>query len=437
MSSKRSIDGKMTRMREAVGFRSLPLLLLMAYAILCLVPGIGFAQNLIQNGSFEDETVTEGANAASSELGTSHYPAEGDGWGRYTVAGWSRDSSVWYVRDDWGDDAFPDGNGAYRIGGYTAGPQVLAQEGVSLTAGTRYRLKFDMWGENAGDPMPLDVRLTYGHGGGANILAENAGTGLLVVDGETTDGNDGSVESVTKDFMATVSDANYAIQLFADGTGLNNRHIWIDNIVLEESGAGYEIQNGSFEDDAASTNFTFQSTGGSELPGGVARYAGHEWGYYTASYWSRDDKVWHVHEYQESFPDGDYAYMIDADGSGSEVLAQGGLYLEAGKRYRLTFAMWGTGFASPVLDVRLAYECADITDETSGTGAVLLLEDRTTNGTDGDYENVTVDFVPTVTDADYALQFIGSPDDGTSADHLWIDNIQIEWLPTGTLISIR
>jgi hypothetical protein len=109
--------------------------------------------------------------------------------------------------------------------------------------------------------------------------------------------------------MATVSDANYAIQLFADGTGTDNRHIWIDNIVLEETGPGYEIRNGSFEDDAASTNFTFQSTGGSELPGGVARYAGHEWGDFTASYWSKDSRVWHVYEYQERFPDGDHLWI--------------------------------------------------------------------------------------------------------------------------------
>lgn len=278
-------------------------------------------------------------------------------------------------------------------------------------------------GSNTDTYYARDNGLSYAANGGYTIsMDDNIGDGWT----------DANVIKFTGFTGSTLTIDDPAYPGVPGGSG--NWKVYIQGIQIRA--LTYEIQNGSFENDAASTNFTLQSTGGSELGGGDARYAGHEWGYYTASDWSKDNRVWHVHEYQESFPDGDYAYIIDGAHSGEQdVLAQGGLYLEAGKLYRLTFAMWGGGFATQELDVRFTYGSADITDENSGTG-VLVLDEKFTDGTDADYENVTVDFVPTVTDFDYALQFIGSSSTGDSG-HIWIDNVQIEWLPSGTLIAIQ
>jgi autotransporter-associated beta strand protein len=179
------------------------------------------------------------------------------------------------------------------------------------------------------------------------------------------------------------------------------------------------IQNGSFENDGSGT-FT---TSDSELPG-TAYYAGAAWGVYTATNWSKTSRVWFVTKGTESFPDGNYAYSLDgSDNGGKDVLAQGGLSLEAGKTYNLTFALWGPNTAlTEYLDVRFTYGYSSLTDPTSGTG-VLVLDNKTTVGNNGAFENVTVQFTPTVS-TNYALQFIADTDAGESdGDHIWMDNV--------------
>lgn len=183
------------------------------------------------------------------------------------------------------------------------------------------------------------------------------------------------------------------------------------------------LTNGSFEQDSVST---FDDSY-SELPG-TAKSAGSIGGYYTPSGWSRSSRIWLMEKGDETFPDGGYACKIDGNGNvgGKDVLAQGGLELQAGKTYRLTFAIWGGGLFSSTtekLDVRLTRGYSDITDSASGTG-VLILDDKTSVANDVMYETVTVQFTPAVTDSNYALQFFADSI-VYQDDHICIDNLAL------------
>lgn len=137
----------------------------------------------------------------------------------------------------------------------------------------------------------------------------------------------------------------------------------------------------------------------------------------------------------ETFPDGNYACKIDGNGAvgGKDVLAQGGLSLETGKTYRLTFDIWGVPPYSSVtekLDVRLTRDSSSLTDATSGTG-VFVLDDKTSVANDGLFESVTVNFTPSVTSTNYALQFFADNTEYKD-DHICIDNIVLAVTPPTT-----
>ena len=110
------------------------------------------------------------------------------------------------------------------------------------------------------------------------------------------------------------------------------------------------IRNGSFESPGAAIG----QPGGCEL--GSCNYAT-EWGDFAADEWSRDARVWYNTDSNPAatavFPDGDFAYCIDADAiNGTDKLWQSDLVLTQGVRYAFSVATWansGTG----ELDVNL------------------------------------------------------------------------------------
>lgn len=143
---------------------------------------------------------------------------------------WLRSSRTWLYEDTSGGN-FSTGSFAAALDARSdvGGIDVLAQTGLSLVAGETYTLSFDMWGMNDALTEGLDVRFTYGF---ADALLSTDGTGVTVLDEKTTVGNDGAIESVTVDFTPTVTNTNYAIQFFMDGSGTTNNHSYLDNIQL-------------------------------------------------------------------------------------------------------------------------------------------------------------------------------------------------------------
>ena len=91
----------------------------------------------------------------------------------------------------------------------------------------------------------------------------------------------------------------------------------------------------------------------------------------------------------------------------------------------MSFDLFGPGgAATDPLDVRFTHGFTDALDHTSGTG-VTVLSSKTTIGNDGAAETVTVTFTPTVTDANYALQFFVANNTDGSHFHPYIDNVQL------------
>lgn len=384
--------------------------------------------NLITNASFEaDGSAT--FNDSDTEL-TGTAKNAGAFGGYFPVSSWSTTTRIWFLEK--GTETFPDGSYALQIDGNgdAGGIDVLAQGGLSLTAGKTYRLSFAIWGGNPSSTATekLDVRLTRDYG---SLTDPTSGTGVLVIDDKTSVvTTNGSFETVTVLFTPTVTSANYALQFFADNAIYKDDHICIDKVELTE--ATELIANGSFEDDVvAATDDSF-----SELPGD-AKNAGSIGGDYAVSAWSRSSRIWLMQKGTETFPDGNYAYKIDGngavDGSGAvgnkDILAQGGLPLFAGKTYRLSFAIWGGdqyAQTTEKLDVRLTRGYSNLLDPASGTG-VVILDDKTTDADDGLFETVTVDFTPAVTDT-YALQFFADTLNVYNDRHICIDKIALSAL---------
>jgi len=150
--------------------------------------------------------------------------------------------------------------------------------------------------------------------------------------------------------------------------------------------------------------------------------------------WSADNRIWYVHSTgTTAFPDGSWAVRIDSlylpavpGLDEKDVLAQSGLTLSAGITYQLSFAMWGEGSAVNKLSVRLTDDTANMLDETAGTDVINVLNGQTMIGNDGFYDTITATFTPTVSHT-YAIQFFNP--DGTG-DHIWIDNVNLDAVPT-------
>ena len=188
------------------------------------------ATPIIQNGSFEINTATLGAGwtGAPNELGANPEDASSA-----SVDSWLRSGRAWLYGNRGGADEtnFSAGDWAVALDARSdlSGIDVLAQTGLSLVAGSLYTLTFDMWGMGVATTEALDVRFTFGF---SDALVHTDGTGVTVLDEKTTVGNDGFFESVTVNFTPSVTDANYGLQFFMDGTGENNNHVYIDNVVL-------------------------------------------------------------------------------------------------------------------------------------------------------------------------------------------------------------
>ena len=407
--------------------------LLLSYALLCLGQAAVAATNLVQNGSFEENAASPGGwDGAQNELGAN--PEQPGTVANQATTGWSSTGRTWLYHNKGGDDEanFPDGDYAAALDGsfsFEGVTDVLAQRGLSLVQGTKYRLTFDMWGMNYPTPVPLDVRFTYGF---TDVLDSTNGVGVTVLDDKTTVGDDGSFETVTVYFTATATHADYAVQFFLDGDA--HHHLYIDNVELIEVGRGYELVNGSFEDALDQTLSDYAP--GNEL-GGQAYQTPVSLQASGVAAWSGTPRTWYFNEAPSStFPDGDWCAVVDAsiNHGGVDVLSQEGLYMEAGGRYQLTFAIWGGNSALTAgLDVRFAYGLDDILSHTNGTG-VTVLDDKTTVGNDGVAEIVTLVFSPTVTE-NYVLQFF--VDGETSHGHIWIDKMQIVRLLPGMFFFMR
>ncbi|MDA3923215.1 MAG: hypothetical protein PF904_00770 [Kiritimatiellae bacterium] len=185
------------------------------------------AANLIQNGSFETNSVSGTYDGAGNELGDNPIEASSGS----SVDHWLWTSRAWIFFDGTGGANFPDGSCAFGLDASPShnGIDVIAQTGLPLVAGTTYKLTFDLFGRGgSGLTEPLDVRFTHTW---TDALVYTNGTGTTVLDEKTTVGNDGVAESVTVQFTPTVS-ALYALQFFADDSGACNAHIWIDNVKL-------------------------------------------------------------------------------------------------------------------------------------------------------------------------------------------------------------
>ena len=182
--------------------------------------------NLLLNGSFETNTGTGSWTGSTNELGAN--PTDRSAG---TISSWSRTGRAWLYEDVSGSN-FTAGSFAAAIDARSDvnGIDVLAQTGISLIAGITYTLTFDIWGlGSVATPEALDARFTHSF---TDELDYTDGTGITVVDEKTTVGNDGSVESVSIDFTPTVTNSNYALQFFMDGSGTSNNHLYIDNVQL-------------------------------------------------------------------------------------------------------------------------------------------------------------------------------------------------------------
>ena len=394
------------------------------------------AANLIQNGSFETNSVSGTYTGSGNELGGNPIEASSG-----SVEHWLRTGRAWIFFDDGTRGAnFPDGSCAF---GLDASPNhngidVIAQTGLSLVAGTTYKLTFDLFGRGGGGlTAPLDARFTHTW---TDALVYTNGTGTTVLDEKTTVKGDGASETVTVYFTPTVTDADYAVQFFMDNSVQDGDHAYIDSVELVE--VNHEIQNGSFEEATnQSLNTGTYKNQGCELGTGTAA-AGNTITACGVANWSGGGRTWYTAATNTTvtpiatFPDGEWCAQIDAraDIAGVDVLAQSGFALVAGKLYELTFEIWGAHAVTAALDVRFAYGVDNVLDHTSGTG-VTVLDEKTTVGNDGVAESVTVRFTPTVS-AVYALQFFAD-DSGNSNAHIWIDNVMLVQLERGTLVLIQ
>ena len=179
------------------------------------------------------------------------------------------------------------------------------------------------------------------------------------------------------------------------------------------------VTDGSFEVNTGST------TGGaanSEL--GAGNYAASPGGADITTYWDKSGgRTWYVTDGgADRFPDGDFAYRVDAAGNdGVDWLWQDGIALTAGQEYQLSFDMWGeSGTTNTRIDVQL-----------TGPASLTLFDNATTLATDGVTEKKSLLFTPTVTGA-YRLQF--SADSPANPHyHAWIDDVRIQAVQTAPI----
>ena len=274
--------------------------------MLCLAPSVVTAStNIIQNGSFETNSVSGTVKPAGNELGGAPIEAVKGS----SVDHWLRTTRAWIFFDDGTCGAnFPDGSCAFGLdaAGNIYGIDVIAQTGLSLVAGTTYKLTFELFGRGgSGLTAPLDVRFTHTW---TDALVYTNGVGTTVLDEKTTVKGDGVSETVTVFFTPNVTDADYALQFFMDNSVQDGDHAYIDNVQLVE--VNHEIQNGSFEE-ASNQNLKTGTTPSELGPGTEA-----ELGAITAcgvANWSGGTRTWYMAATPSAtFPDGEWCARIDA-----------------------------------------------------------------------------------------------------------------------------
>jgi len=176
------------------------------------------------------------------------------------------------------------------------------------------------------------------------------------------------------------------------------------------------VTDGSFE---VNTNSTPGNNQASEL--GASRYAGSTWGGADVlTYWDKSGaRTWYMTDQGANvFPDGDFAYRVDAHPfEGVNTLHQDGILLTAGTSYALSFAMWGEA-GTPRIDVTF-----------TGPATMKVLDNAATLGTDGAAETMLAIFTPTVTGS-YRINFSADDPPNDNA-HAWIDDVGLDPITLG------
>ena len=181
------------------------------------------------------------------------------------------------------------------------------------------------------------------------------------------------------------------------------------------------ITDGSFE---LNTNGTPGGNQTSEL--GASKYAGSTWGDAdVTTHWDKSgSRTWYMtDEGANVFPDGDFAYRLDAHPfEGVNTLHQDGIPLTAGTTYALSFAMWGeTG--TPRVDVQF-----------TGPATMKVLDNAATLGTNGVAETMLAIFTPIVTGS-YRINF-SADDPENGSVHAWIDDLSLGEIALGPNLLI-
>ncbi len=197
--------------------------------------------------------------------------------------------------------------------------------------------------------------------------------------------------------------------------------LWVAAGLMALAGGNVQaniVTDGSFE---VNTNSTPGNSQGSEL--GASRYAGSTWGNADVlTHWDKSgSRTWYMTDQGASvFPDGDFACRVDAHpAEGVNTLHQDGISLTGGKRYELSFDMWGES-ASPRIDV-----------EFTGPATMKVLDDRGTVGNNGFAEKITTHFTAPATGS-YRINF--SADDPSNGNHhAWIDDVNLVELPANLI----
>ena len=192
---------------------------------------------------------------------------------------------------------------------------------------------------------------------------------------------------------------------------------------MSHAANGNLIVNGSFETAAEqSVSETLEQ----RFEGGMARRVVDSLSVSGAgvSGWASTQRMWYINKGNGIFPDRDWAVRIDANANVDDVdvLAQGGLKLEAGVTYVLSFEMFGENPRTADLIVRLT-DAEDVLDRTAGKTVANVLQHKSTVGDDRRAELVRVEFKPPAT-ATYALQFFIDPKTNND-NHVWIDDVRL------------
>jgi len=208
----------------------------------------------------------------------------------------------------------------------------------------------------------------------------------------------------------------------------------INGIQIRGRELTHEIQNGSFE----AQSFTASDQGGSSEIG-TFKYVEEsnigtgEWGYTQPIDWLHPGWGTHVHMITDTggtaaFPDGDFAMQLyDLGQQAGVVLEQEGIYLTAGKLYEFSLDAWsGTEEAGD----------AFITVDLVGSGTTKVMDNLTVDKDNSAYETMSAQFTAPTTEA-YTLRIYSESAGGAPQSDLFFDNLQIEWLPAGTLIFVQ